>query len=177
MDDVDTLLARFPGPVTIPPSRIKLAVALVLLAGLTVFSVHLLLDAIEAWSSNVIRASLALLVCGILAVLSAIQLLPGASGLILDAGGFERRRWYRRARWSWRDVGGFRISATDDLEPILFDIAGPAPGAPRHGALPTNYRVAGRDLVRLLNDWRTRALAQPQPHPTSVPQAGDARSF
>ena len=177
MHDVDTLLARFPGPLTVHPSRIKLLVALVLFAGLTVFSVHLLRDAIEAGSSDIVRASLALVVCGVLAVLSAIQFIPGASGLILDARGFERRRCYRRARWSWREVSGFRIGETDDLEPILFDIAGTAHGAARRGALPTNYRIPARDLVRLLTEWRTRALAQPQPRATSVPQAGDARSF
>jgi hypothetical protein len=58
MTQVEPILSRFPGPgpVTLTPSRWKLWLGPSVFAGGTVFSVYLLLNAIEARSSEIIYA-------------------------------------------------------------------------------------------------------------------------
>jgi hypothetical protein len=177
MRQADTILARFPGPVTLYPSRLRLLVGFVLCLGLTVFSYYLLLNAIEAWSSEVIWAAASILVIGGLAARLAIMLLlPGATGLTLDADGFAISGIFRRTRHSWRSVGGFRVHEPDDerLPPwVAFDTTGARRhGAKAAGALPINYPLPLEDLAWLMTQWRERALALPRP--ASVPRVGSA---
>jgi hypothetical protein len=181
MRDIDALLARFPGPVTLAPNRLKMLAAFVMCAGLSVFSVYLLRRAIEAGSSEVIWASLSIVVCGILAArLALMLLLPHATGLTLDADGFAISRIFGRTRFSWRNVSRFRVEEGKDaaeLRLVRFEVlsAGTAPrrGATVTRALPGNYRLSDDDLAALMTQWRALALAQPRT--TSVPHVGSAR--
>lgn len=175
MGEAETLLARFPGPVTIYPGRFKLLIALAIFAGLTVFSVYLLQQAIEAWSSDVIRASLALLVCGGITGSVVILLLPGAMRLTLDADGLEMVKYFRRDRFSWRSVGGFRVEEADaDTKWKIVKFDDLRRGGKITRALPINYPLPVDELARLLAQWRERALALPRT--TSVPHAGSRRA-
>jgi hypothetical protein len=172
MRDIDVLLARFPGPVTLAANRLKLVFALVLFVGLLVFSVYLLLGAIDAGSSDVLRASLAILVCGVCAVrLALMLLLPHASGLTLDADGFAISRIFRRDRYSWRDASHFRVEERNDFKLVWFELH--SAGATATRGLPGVYRLRDDDLAALMTQWRALALAQPRTN--SVPRVGPAR--
>lgn len=179
MRKVDLILARFPGPVTITASRLKLLVALVALLGLLVFSVHLLMEAIDAWSSEVLWASACVLVLGGLVASVAILLLPGMTGLTLDVDGFAIGVILRRDRYAWRDVSGFRIEdeyGAAQLRLVVFDLRATS-AHPRRGAtaaLPGNYPLSEEDLALLMTQWRERALALPQPPTITVPHVGPA---
>jgi len=112
---VDTILAGFPGPVRLYPNRLKVLGVLAVCLGFTVFSVYLLLRAIEANSSEVIWASASILLFGAFTARGLLLLLPGMMGLTLDATGFEVSGIFRRVRSSWRDVGNFRVEEGDDV--------------------------------------------------------------
>jgi hypothetical protein len=140
-----------------------------------VFSVYLLLRAIEDWSSEVLWASAAILLfAGCTARLAIMLLLPGATGLTLDAEGFAIARILRRDRFFWRGVSGFRVDVPDDerLPPrIVFNTSTAAPprrGVKVTGALPSDYGLALADLAWLMTQWRERAVALPRP--PSVPR-------
>jgi len=171
MREAETLLARFPGPVTIQPNRLRFLIALPVSIGLTVFSVYLLRQAIEAWSSDVIRASLAIVVCGGFAVAFVMLLLPGGMRLTLDADGFETVRFFRRVRVSWRNVAGVRVEEKENevkWRQVFFDTTERGKKVSR--ALPLGYALPVDDLAWLLAQWRERALVLPRT--TSVPPAG-----
>jgi|GEM_PF-3613187 len=108
MRQVDTLLAGFPGPVTVYPNRLKILFAFVLCLGFLAFSVHLLLQAIEVWSSELLWASACILLFGGGLVRCAILLLPHSAGLTLDASGFTVRGAIWSVRYAWRGMSGFR---------------------------------------------------------------------
>lgn len=181
--EVDTLLARFPGPVTLHPSKLMLLVGLLMCAGFTAFSVFLLRQAIEAWTSEVLWAGGSLLLFAAATIrLVVMLLLPGAAGLTLNADGFTVSGILERTRWRWRDVSGFRVEDPDEpgwYRTVVFD--GPVNDAwwrrrplKRRG-LPANYTVSVDDLAWLMAQWRERALAQPHVVST-VPHIGAARS-
>jgi hypothetical protein len=165
--DTDALLARFPGPVTLYPRRPVVVLILVACAGLTVFAVYLLLNAIDAWTSDVIRASLAILVCGGLTIRLTLTLfMPGMAGLTLDESGFAIAGVLRATRFTWREVSGFRVE-TDEVKVVKFEVA-------RRGRTATRelgyYAMPVADVALLMNAWRERALALPRP--ASVPHVG-----
>src|SRR5262245_55817618 len=91
MRQADTLLARFPGPVTLMPSRLKLALALALFAVLTVFCVAVLIPKLSsAGGYDAIMTVFSTLVLAALTIRTVILLIrPGTVGLTLTADGFE----------------------------------------------------------------------------------------
>ena len=173
MQQPDLILARFPGPVTLTPSRWLLWFAPPLMAGGTVFSVYLLIKAIEAGSSEIIYAGLAVIVFAFFTIRVLIRLLPGHASLTLDPSGFEVHNAYERSAWLWRNVSNFRVEVPDDdrlPDRVIFDVAGKTPlrGSAGGGSLPEGYRLRLADLAALMNAWRERALALPHT-PSSVP--------
>jgi len=170
------ILARFPGPVTLTPSRWILWFAPPLMAGFTAFSVYLLLKAIDSGSYQVIYAGLSVVVFAFLTIWTLIRLLPGHAGLILDAERFRVTNAYTHSAWSWRNVRNFRVEHPNDErlpDRVIFDVAGKKPlrGSAGGGSLPEGYRLKLDDLAALMNAWRERALALPRT-PSSVPHVG-----
>lgn len=164
----NAILARFPGPVTLTPSRWLLWFAPPLMAGGTAFSVYLLINAIEAGSSEIIWAGLAVIVFGFFTIRVLIRLLPGHASLVLDASGFTVHNAYERHAFLWRSVSNFRVEVPADNrlpDRVIFDVAGKKPlrGSDGGGSLPEGYRLQLADLATLLNAWRERAL----PHTAS----------
>jgi hypothetical protein len=186
MRQADTILERFPGPVTLHVSRRRR------LGGLA-FS--LAVTAIFAWVWIVnadpqyrglygrIMLPVTILLFGGLTVRAVILLLfPGSASLTLDVNGFEIGHVFRRIGMPWPGVSGFRVETTSwpfriggPLRQIVYDAL--CTGTGRRGstkvtrALPEIYglpRLHGDEFAWLMNEWRRRALAA-SPAKTSVP--------
>src|SRR4030095_8861807 len=100
MGPPDPLLARFPGPVTIMPSRLKLTIGLLIFVGLTVFCVVVMVPGLpEAGAYDAIMTVLSTVVIAGITIRTAILLLvPGMVGLTLDADRFAVGCLFRAPR-------------------------------------------------------------------------------
>ncbi len=94
------MLAGFPGPVVLRPSRRKW---LLILLGCAIFVAIGVLMVLQGQSLG----WLPIIFFGIGAIVSSTLLLPGAAGLSLDANGFEATQYLRRHRTSWQNASNF----------------------------------------------------------------------
>jgi len=180
INEVDAILARFPGPVTLRISRIKM---LVLLVGSLAFVACgvLLIVFVKNDPEAVVAGIASVLFFGACAAIGAVMLLPGAGSLTLDAGGFEICSFFRRNRIAWPQASRFTVATLslpggnkkpmvgydqDGLKGFGADYSRDAIG--RNAALPDGYGLPLEELARLLTEWRERALMQ-RPH-SPVPQ-------
>ena len=174
LDEVDAVLARFPGPVTLTGSRVKylgvLAASVVFVAALAWMLQH---GAVGP--AGTAKAWLGVLFFGAGAVIGAVMLLPGASSLTLSAQGFERITLFVKRPTAWQQASGFIVgeyltARRRQLRTVAYDDAACwGAGADlsrklvgRNTALPDTYGLAHEDLARLMTQWRQRALAQPR---------------
>lgn len=182
MPQTDSILARFPGPVTLYVNRRRKLLALAFVVGVAaVFAWLLFADDpttrsyISGWYGT-IMAWVTIVGCGALAIrLVILLLLPGTASLTLDADGFEIGHVFDRIRTPWQGVSDFRVETTHSpgriggpLKQVMYEDL--AAGAGRRGAakgariLPDSYgrpRLHGDELASLMNEWRRRAVAQP----------------
>ncbi len=165
---VADFLSRFPGPVTLHPSRKKWL--LVFLGG-AVFSAGgiLMIRSGETvgWAVLVFFA--------LVAIVAAAVMLPGAGRLVLDRAGFEAKVLFRGYRKRWSDTRGFvattipgpgntRLVAYDDLTQgggMMNDLN--VAITDRNAALGDTFGLSADDLARLMEQWRERALAPSGP--------------
>jgi hypothetical protein len=167
---VEEILSKFPGPVTIKSSRLKIAALLLIAIVMAGTSLYLL----EFEQNPRYRTWLA--AWGILIFFSvgipifAVMLLPNASYLKLGPREFELVSLFKKARIPWRNAMNFRldpIMPMNNKKMLVFDYT-PLPGeqiskwlgaiARGRGALPGTYRLNQADLADLMNQWRERAL-------------------
>jgi hypothetical protein len=161
-DQAGTILSRFPGPVTLYPSRRKW---LLVLAGGLLFTVG---GVLMVRSGDQI-GWFPLIFFALVAVVATAAMLPGAGALRLDREGFEVTTLFRRHRSRWQDTTGFmaarippapqRWVVFDDLTQsakrlakINVEIIG------RNGALPDTYGLSPDDLASVMAQWRERVL-------------------
>jgi hypothetical protein len=161
--DISEILSRFPGPVTLYPSRKK---------WLLVFAGGALFASGGVWMirSGEWTGWFPLVIFALVVVIAAVAMLPGAGALTLDREGFEITNLFRRHRTSWQDALRFatarippatqRWVVYDDLghsakqlAKINVEIVG------RNAALPDTYGLSSDDLGQLMTEWRERALA------------------
>jgi hypothetical protein len=158
---VDLILAQFPWPVTLYPSR-KKWLLLLLGGGLFTYGGYSMVSSAEPWGWSV----LIFFAAGM--IISIVMLLPGASGVTLDADGFQVTSLYRRHRSRWRNVTSFvpvsipysrqKLVAFDDatitggIAQMSVDISG------HNAALPDSYGFSVDDLAALMTRWRDRAV-------------------
>lgn len=126
------------------------------------------------WAGIAIMPSHALLAWACIAffglgvAVALVNLLPGASALVLDAEGFEVVSLFRRSRIAWSQVARFGEVRVGLERMVGFDFVDGARGDGRlhrinrrvsgfHGALPDRYRRDVADLVRLLEQYRQDA--------------------
>jgi hypothetical protein len=100
---IENIAARFPGPVTLYPSRKKW---LIVFLGSALFAV----GGIWMVSSGEQKGWFVLIVFALFAATAAVMLLPGAGSLLLDAEGFETKSLFRRHRALWQDVTEFKAT-------------------------------------------------------------------
>ena len=168
---VDAILARFPGPVTLPVRRLKW---LAMLAGGLAFAVIAIwmLHAEDVSGSDRWAAWAGLLIGGLIVPFAAIMLLPAAGSLTLDADGFVTCSLFRRFHTPWRQVSEFRVGeypfpGESRQRTIIYDDTKSASlfAEPvremlgRNSALPDTYGLSYEDLAQLMTQWRARALA------------------
>jgi hypothetical protein len=167
-DRIVELLGRFPGPVTLYPSRRKW---LFVLAGCLVFTAG-------GYAMILDRASggwFVLVVFGLGSVAPAIALLPGAGRLVLDHDGFTSTSLFRSYRVRWQDAGGFDAVRVPPANIWLvgYDdvtVAGRRIAAinvaltGRNAALSDTYGLPADALAYLMAAWRERALER---HPSA----------
>jgi hypothetical protein len=173
-DPVTALLARFPDPVTLYPSRRKWLVSLAVAACFVVIGVLILRDPARfanRWSSTTEILAvgwLCVVFFGLGAILSSIILIPGASWLTLDTRGFMVRNLFRTTSRPWADVDNFAaVDVARAKKLVGYDDAqgaGKAFGrlsvllSSRNSALPDSYGLSEADLASLMTQWRSRAL-------------------
>jgi hypothetical protein len=161
-DKAAQLLARYPGPVMLYPSRKK---------WLTVFLGG---AAFTAGGVMMVRSGepLGWFVLGffaLVAVIAAAALLPGAGKLTLDRDGFEATTLFRRHRARWADTDGFDSAVVPPSHQALVvydDRTLPSGGLAgintsitgRNSALGDTYGFAAADLAALMAAWRERAV-------------------
>jgi hypothetical protein len=110
-------------------------------------------------------------ICSLLAIATAVQLLPGASELVLDSEGFSIKALFRTQRYRWADVTGFTVGKIGLNKMVMFNLtdefkaqseAEKAAGEfmkninGHEAALPANYGMSPEDLSQLLNRWHER---------------------
>lgn len=162
--DVDLILSRFPGPVTLYRSRSKwwlvlLACAAFVAIGYGMISTH----ASGGW--------LVLVFFSIGAIVAAISLLPGMGSLTLDGTGFTIVVLFRRRQQlRWQDAKDFEsvVIPFTTQKTVAFDVRSLAGRAlaklsvvisGHDGALPDTYGLSADDLARLMAQWREQAIA------------------
>jgi hypothetical protein len=157
------ILARFPGPVTLYPSRRRW---LLIMAGCSLFAVGIWVTGKGDWTSWLAVAFFA-----IGAIMSGIMMLHGAAALTLDAQGFEMINLYRANRWQWQDASGFEAETLPRSwqKFVAFDNAkmqnstwtriNHALFSKHNAALGDNYGLSAVDLAKLMTRWRDLAIA------------------
>ncbi len=158
----DDILASFPGPIILRPSRKKWlrltigAVCLTVIGGLLSFRGDII-------------GLLGTAFFGICTVVGVITLLPGASSLRLDENGFEFARFFRTSKFHWSDVAAFDVWTFRGKGLVVFKVTKPRLSvldkintalAGRNGYLPDTYGMATEDLVRLMTAWRDLATSK-----------------
>jgi hypothetical protein len=162
-NEADAILARFPGPVTLKPSRRKWLLLLLTAAAFTAAGVDMVVTAQpHGWA--------VLIFFGAGTIVSVVMLLPGAGGLTLDRDGFTIISLFRANRSRWQNVTGFQAISVpfsskamvgfDDVTAKGNALAAVSTAmAGRGAALPDTYGLAVEELVRLMTQWRERAVS------------------
>jgi hypothetical protein len=161
--EIENIAARFPGLVTLYPSRKKW---LLVFLGSAPFYRHWLLDGHGGTKTRLVG----ILVFAAFAAVAGAMLLPGAGSLSLNADGFVTISLFRRWHALWQDATAFhvvrippsgqRMVVYDDrtaqgvVAKLNAAVAGYAAG------LPDTYGLSADELAALMTSWRSRALAQ-----------------
>ena len=164
-EDAHDILARFPGPVTLVPSRRRW---LLIFLGAAAFT------AIGIWmvaSGNAV-GWFVLLFFGLCAAVGLAAMLPGAGGLTLNRDGFEIVNLFRRSSFRWADVDDFgsaRIPPSGH-NMVVFNHAKAKGRAVatlnvglvgRNAGLPDSYGMSAQALAYVMARWREKALVPP----------------
>ena len=163
--DVAEILSRFPGPVTLRPSRTRWLLVLAIGLLFAVGGVWMIQDG--EWMGWYV-----LVFFGLVALIAAVAMLPGAGGLILDREGFDVTSLFRRYRIRWQDTADFAAvsippahqkmvgynyndlkRSSSRLAKMNVAIVG------RDAAIPDTYGLSADALAQLMAQWRARALA------------------
>ena len=168
---LDEILSRFPGPVTLYPSRRRWLGILLGCAAFVAIGVWMLISTSTGDGSfaNTAIAWFAIVFFGIGVVVAAVTVLPGAGALKLDRDGFEITKFFRRHSVRWPDATGFAMAAIPPAEQkmVVFDDAHAGGGAiarwsvsiaGHNASLPDTYGLPAEDLASLMTRWRDRAV-------------------
>lgn len=170
--DVDAIMGRFPGPVTLHVGRLKFLGLLAASLGFVATLLYMLEDGALSPSAT-LKAWLGIAVFGMCALVAAVMLLPGAGSLTLGVDGFERVTLFMTFRKPWRQVGNFTVVQYPvrrgrTIRFVGYDDVALAPDnrnyqmSGRNASLPDTYGLSHEDLASLMSQWRARASAPPR---------------
>lgn len=154
---VDALLAQFPGPIVLRPSRGAAIGEFVF--GAYVFGLSVWFCATaqgDAWISAVV------VVCGLLVAIPGALKLAGRDRLRLDREGFSDRTLTIERRYLWTSASEFASVAKPPFDRLLRLVAF-SRATQSQAAFLKSRRLPVRDMIRLLERWRERALADARP--------------
>jgi TM2 domain-containing membrane protein YozV len=151
-DPIAPLLARFPGPVTLRPSLRTSLIALAFCVVLIALGVARVLNGelVVGWTQVVLM--------GAVVVYVIVSLLPGGSALILDGNGFTIRGRFRSRSHQWASTNSFEAVSIGRGRYVMFDDR-QAVKIHHTGGLPDSYGLTDDEMVRLMSQWRQRAVA------------------
>lgn len=186
MRQVDAILTKFPGPVTLHLTLNRRLLGLAFGVCGTALFVWFWMTPGGYRASYWYMEPLGIVFFAGLTIRAVILLIfPSAARLKLDADGFEIGHVFYRVRRSWRDVGDFSVETRHvwrygPHRQVMYDTLNG--GTARRGAkekahpVPEFYgrpRLHGEVLAWLMNAWRRRALALPETSVPVVPRAQD----
>jgi hypothetical protein len=155
------ILARFPGPVRLAPSRRKLVLFLLGSMAFTAAGIVMIRSGdATGWFSGFFTLGIPIAI---------IMLLPGAAGLVLDGQGFEVTSLFRSHRASWADADGFAVAKLPPRghQIVVYDNKAlqhlalaqiTVSRVGRNAALPDTYGLKPDALAELMTHWRAQAL-------------------
>ena len=150
------ILAKFPGPVTLYPSKLHLA---------HLFLISIIFFVLGIWSlqfgenSHFDRAiSIAGMIMGGLGVpMFALAFLPKAAFLRLDGAGFEYADCFYRRQFAWSNVGDFRVWVGQrGVRWVSFNMPWRSHFLPQF--LPDSYGFTVDETAALMASWRNLAI-------------------
>jgi hypothetical protein len=157
----DLGVAKFPGPLTLFPSREKAKRSLMILGTCTIIG---LVMSFKGALLGILGAA----VFGAGTLLCVIRQLPGASSLRLDEHGFEVTSHFHKRKYRWSEVTDFSAWTFLSNSMVVFKAVklhlgilgkmNAALAGGRNGFLPDTYGMAADDLVRLMTAWRNSAM-------------------
>jgi hypothetical protein len=161
-DKVDEVLARFPGPVVLPPSRRKWLLVMLICGAFTASGLFLM-------PRGEVKTWLTVAFFGLGTAVSITMLLPGAGGLTLSREGFKVTSLFRSHFVVWAQATDFMAHRIPPAmkQMVLYNDAGAKHGTlgkintgltGRNGALPDTYGMRADALAALMSKWRERAL-------------------
>jgi hypothetical protein len=165
----EDILAKFPGPVILYPSKLHLVHLFIVGIVFFVGSIWLLKFDPNP-KSSIDRA--ALIGCAVMgglgAPLSLVAFLPRAAFLRLDGAGFVFANCFYKRRFSWSDVEDFGVWTTQFGTPCSINFRAAWRGHFIMQFLPDPYGgLTFAETVALMNSWRNLAI------PSSVGQVSD----
>jgi hypothetical protein len=170
-EKVTAILAQFPGPVTLRPSKLKwisLVLAIALLGVGSMVATAWLYPQVGL-AIGVIASALVGLTCCAVAPVGMSAILAERMWARLDFEGFETQDlWGRRKRRHWRDTDRFAVRWVNHWPYTLYDDVNPASDwwdalnrwyVGGRSMLPDTYGLGAKNLAHLMTAWRQRALA------------------
>jgi hypothetical protein len=166
-------IAKFPGPITLVPSRAELWLmifgsGLMIAASIFVTIISVSNSHPDA-SIGVAFGIVGTVFFGAGTAAAVIALQPGASSLRLYESCFEVTHFYRTERFSWDQVSDFAVWRDRFVSIVVFRAAQPylsvfrKMGADmcggRNGWLPDTYGFSAHDLARLMTAWQHLAIS------------------
>jgi hypothetical protein len=181
---VDAILAKFPGPVTLHLTLNRRLLGLLVGVCGTALFVWFWMTPNRYRSAGWFVEPLGILVFAGLSIRAVILLIfPAHASLTLDADGFTVNHVFHRIRRSWREVGDFNVETrhhwrSGEHRHVVYGLLdGTARGAKKKSHIVPEFygrpRLHGEVLAWLMNEWRGRALALPPE--TSVPVVARAQ--
>ena len=162
-DAAQSILAKFPGPVTLQPSKL---VWLLFPGGLVIAAIGalpvLLLDPKGGWDIALYLMVGSFIAFGVL-VMAAPVIVTLKVRMTLDAAGFERRSGIVSERRHWKDVRFFHpVNLWVTPVVVYLDSTRHGIWAERTLADLFSFGFAPAELAVLINTWRRRALSRNQ---------------
>ncbi|CAM4279897.1 hypothetical protein [Bordetella muralis] len=165
-----SLLARYPGPVVLRTTTIKLLVCSLLSAIFGGVILWMLLnDTLALIKQLILWPGAAFFLFG--SVMLLVRAASGGTTLHLNRDGFEMKSIWNTKKVHWQDSSEFTVTSINHklTKLVAFDdTAVASTGMARlnrhiighHAGLTETYGLTHEDLAELLNAWRARALAQ-----------------